>query len=86
MAVTILDSCTSTKELQTISHFRKHSIASIQIKKLEFQANFKAKKENQHTHVRKISSGDYKEKLKPETIEILNRKFEGILKTLNYQI
>ena len=45
---------------------------------------FKAKKENQHTHIRKIASGDYKEKLKPETIEILNKKFEGILRTLNY--
>lgn len=55
-----------------------------QLKKLDKSEKFKKKAEDQHTHIRKISSGDHKEKLKPETIEILNKKFEGILRALNY--
>lgn len=55
-----------------------------QLKKLDKSEKFKKKAEDQHTHIRKISSGDYKEKLKPETIEILNKKFDAILKRLEY--
>ena len=55
-----------------------------QINKLDKSDSFKKKTEDQKTHIRKISSGDYKEKLKPETIEILNKKFEFVLMKLNY--
>lgn len=55
-----------------------------QLKKLDKSEKFKKKHEDQSTHIRKISSGDYKEKLKPETIEILNKKFDAILKKLQY--
>jgi hypothetical protein len=55
-----------------------------QLKKLDKSEKFNKKQEDQNTHIRKISSGDHKEKLKPETIGILNKKFEGILRILNY--
>lgn len=55
-----------------------------QINKLDKSDSFKKKTEDQYTHIRKISSGDHKEKLKPETIEVLNKKFDGVLKRLNY--
>jgi hypothetical protein len=55
-----------------------------QLKKLDKSDKFKKKQEDQNTHIRKISSGDHKEKLKPETIEILNKKFGAILKRLEY--
>jgi hypothetical protein len=54
------------------------------ITKLDKSESFKKKKEDQNVHIRKISSGDHKEKLKPETIEVLNKKFEKILKRLEY--
>ena len=56
-----------------------------QLKTLDKSDSFKTKKEDPNAHIRKISSGDHKEKLKPETIEILNKKFDSILRTLNYQ-
>ena len=37
-------------------------------------------------HKRKITPGDHKEKLTPETISILNEKFKGVLNKLNYEI
>jgi hypothetical protein len=57
-----------------------------QITLLDRSNVFQKKKEDQHTHIRKIESGDYKEKLKPETIKILNKKFEVILKKLDYKL
>jgi hypothetical protein len=59
-------------------------LTETQVNNLDKSDSFKKKKEDQHTHIRKISSGDHKEKLKPETIEILNKKFETILRILNY--
>ena len=70
--------------LEKINKHCGFELSPEQLNLLDKSDSFKAKKENQHTHVRKISSGDYKEKLKAETIEILNKKFEGILKTLKY--
>ena len=57
-----------------------------QINLLDKSESFKKKKEDQKSHVRKISSGDYKEKLKPETIEVLNKKFREILEKLDYKV
>lgn len=44
----------------------------------------KPKKENIYTHNRKGISGDYKQKLQPETIAYLNEKFDAVLKQYNY--
>ncbi len=42
------------------------------------------KKENVHQHLRKGQAGDYKEKLKPETIEYLDVKFASVLARYGY--
>jgi len=47
---------------------------------------FKIKRENIMRHRRKIIPGDYKEKLKPETIKELNLMFKDILQKLDYEI
>lgn len=70
--------------LEKINKHCGFGLTNEQISLLDRTDSFKKKKEDQLTHVRKISAGDHKEKLKPETIEILNQKFEGILRTLNY--
>ena len=44
----------------------------------------KPKKENIHKHVRKGQPGDYKQKLQPRTIKLLNEKFDPILKSYHY--
>jgi hypothetical protein len=44
----------------------------------------KPKKENIRQHRRKGKPGDYKEKLKPETIRYLDTKFELVLETFGY--
>ncbi|MEZ5021725.1 MAG: sulfotransferase domain-containing protein [Chitinophagales bacterium] len=41
-------------------------------------------KEDISKHLRKGVAGDYKEKLKPETIEKLNAKFQFVLESFNY--
>lgn len=57
-----------------------------QLDGLDKSDSFKPKTEDQLSHKRKISSGDHKEKLKPETIRVLNEKFKDILIRLNYAI
>lgn len=57
-----------------------------QLNLLDKSESFKSKNEDQKSHVRKITSGDHKEKLKPETIQALNEKFKDILIRLNYTI
>lgn len=44
------------------------------------------KDEDIHRHIRKGKSGDYKEKLKPETIENINKKFSPMLSIFNYKL
>lgn len=57
-----------------------------QLKKLDKSDAFLVKKEDPNSHKRKISKGDFREKLNPETIAVLNKKFEAVLNTLNYPI
>jgi len=47
--------------------------------------SFKITRENIWDHKRKITPGDYKEKLKPETIRELNILFKDILRKLDYE-
>jgi hypothetical protein len=47
---------------------------------------FKVKTENRQKHKRKITPGDYKEKLSEETIRTLNEMFRDVLIRLNYDI
>lgn len=57
-----------------------------QLAKLDKTHKFKPKEEDQSMHIRKIASGDYKNKLQPETIELLNKKFGRILIALGYEM
>lgn len=52
----------------------------------KYQGEFEVKKENIHAHKRKIIPGDYKEKLAPKTIEMLNEIFSDNLKKYKYEI
>lgn len=56
------------------------------ILQLKKQYTFKNKAENPRQHIRKITPGDYKEKLKKNTIEWLNKQFEDVLRHYNYPI
>jgi hypothetical protein len=40
--------------------------------------------ENIRSHIRKVTPGDYREKLRPETIAELNRRFSEVLDVLGY--
>ncbi len=71
--------------LQINAHL-KLNLSEQQINSLDLTKTFKIKSEDQNSHKRKVTPGDYKEKLQPETIEWLNKKFETILKKLNYPI
>jgi hypothetical protein len=51
----------------------------------KYKKEFEIKKENIYAHKRKILPGDYKEKLKSETISRLNSIFSDILKIYNYE-
>ena len=51
---------------------------------LKENARMKPREENIHQHVRKGQPGDYRDKLKPETINYLNEKFASILVMFGY--
>jgi hypothetical protein len=51
---------------------------------LQENARMKPQEENIHRHVRKGLPGDYRDKLKRETIHYLNEKFAPILKMFGY--
>ena len=53
---------------------------------LERNERIRPKDEDIHRHIRRGESGEYKEKLKPETIEFLNAKFSPMLLTFGYEL
>lgn len=55
------------------------------VSQIKNDADFKVKEENIYSHKRQVIPGEYKRKLKPETIEILNANFSEILDLLGYQ-
>lgn len=48
------------------------------------RAQFQMRTEDRRSHKRKVTPGDHRDKLRPETIELLNTKFSDILKALSY--
>ncbi|MNV74671.1 hypothetical protein D3C71_1679120 [compost metagenome] len=50
----------------------------------KYKDEFKVNGEDIYRHKRQMLPGDYRRKLKGETIEILNKKFENILEALGY--
>ncbi len=72
-----------------ISKINSHMTLNLtpeQLKKLDRTSSFVTQTEDLKSHKRKVAAGDHKEKLKPETIEWLNRKFETILAKLDYPL
>jgi len=51
---------------------------------LQENARMRPREENIHQHVRKGQPGDYRNKLKPETVDYLNEKFASILVMFGY--
>jgi hypothetical protein len=51
---------------------------------VEQNESIKPKEENVEKHIRKGMAGDYKEKLQPTTVEVLNEKFAPILARYSY--
>lgn len=47
--------------------------------------SFTVKKEDKNSFVRNIKAGDHLNKLKPETIQWLNKEFKDVITTLGYQ-
>lgn len=73
--------------LSGIINYCDFNVDSKLIKRLvEENMQMKPKKENIHKHLRKGLPGDYKNKLKPETINLLNKKFVLYLEKFNYSI
>ena len=54
--------------------------------KIIADTSFKIDKEDKNAFIRNIKAGDHLNKLKPETIDTLNKLFYSELKTLNYSI
>lgn len=48
------------------------------------EISFAPRKEDKHSHVRNVQPGDHLNKLKPETIEVLNRELKDVLSRLKY--
>ena len=51
-----------------------------------YSTRFKPNKENKYVHKRKATPGDYKDKLKPDTIKEINEGIRTILNKLKYEI
>ncbi len=54
------------------------------IAEIKAGADFKVSNEDIYKHKRQVTPGDHKRKLKPETIDILNKKTAEVLKLYNY--
>lgn len=67
-----------------ILDFLEISLAEDVIEKIAANHDIFPQKEDTSSHIRKVSPGDHKEKLKAETIEKLNDKFQFILKKYKY--
>lgn len=48
------------------------------------EADFAVKKEDKYSHRRSVKPGNFREKLKPETIEKLDEQLAGVLRLFNY--
>jgi hypothetical protein len=60
----------------------KSAISTLMMNRL--RATFQMQGEDRKSHKRKVTPGDHREKLAPETIAALNERFSDILEALNY--
>lgn len=70
--------------LNKIIEFLELDIKKEVADKIMSKTDFSVKKENIYFHKRQVTPGDYRQKLKPETISILNEQFKEILELLGY--
>ncbi len=70
--------------VQKINDHLKLNLTTEQINKLDRTRSFETQGEDRNAHKRKVTPGDHKEKLKPDTIEWLNKEFGEILIKLGY--
>lgn len=70
--------------LSKIVEFLKFDVKKEVVDEIISKADFSIEKEDIHSHKRRVSPGDYKQKLKPETINILNEQFKEIFNLLSY--
>jgi hypothetical protein len=72
--------------IKDILDFLELEIEDEKIREIADKQNIFPKEENICSHIRKVTPGDYKEKLKPATIEIINEDFKDILIKYGYDL
>lgn len=72
--------------IQNILDFLEFDLATVTIKSIAAKHDIFPQVEKPNSHIRKVTPGDYKEKLEPNTIERLNRVFQKILVKYNYEL
>ncbi|MCP4157899.1 MAG: sulfotransferase domain-containing protein [bacterium] len=71
--------------LERLLDFLSTAVSPLLLEEIRARANSKVSKEDKFKHKRQVTPGDHKRKLKPETIDILNKRTEEILKTFGYK-
>jgi hypothetical protein len=71
--------------LDRLLEFLELNVSPQLIEEIRASANFKVSKEDIYKHKRQVTPGDHKRKLKAETIDILNKNTEEILKLYGYE-
>lgn len=70
--------------ITSIAHYLGIEIAPHAIEAIAQRADIIPIQEDAASHIRKVTPGDHKEKLRPETISILNQTFDRILTKFDY--
>ncbi len=70
--------------IKSLCKYLEIDLSTNEIYKIVDKFDIVPEQEDQSKHVRKVIPGDYKTKLKPETIKILNTEFEHFLTKFNY--
>lgn len=71
--------------IRDILDFLEFELAPTTIESIATKHDVFPQVEKPNSHIRKVTPGDYKEKLEPDTIERLNRIFQRILVKYNYE-
>jgi hypothetical protein len=72
--------------IKDILNFLELELEGNKIREIAEKHDIFPKEENIFSHIRKVTPGDYKEKLKPATIEIINEIFKEILIKYGYDL
>ncbi len=76
----------SPKWLQGVADYCDLEVENDLLDEIKKNVNNEPRKENPRSHHRKSTHGDFKVKLKEETVEKLNEAFDEILKKLDYTL